>query len=87
MAKGYGFLKFSKVTFQVLGWFAFALSVISGVMILITGGTPEAPRFFGAIAILSGFLYLFIGVAASSVIRILLDIHSAVAGKEEFKSQ
>lgn len=83
MAKQYGFLKFSKVTFQVLGWIAFALSIISGIVIIVTGGTPEAPRLFGAIAILSGFLYLFIFLVASSIIGLLLDIKNTITKKEE----
>lgn len=82
MAKNYRFLRFSKWTFQVLGVVAFVLSIISGIVILITGGTPETPKLFGAIAILSGFLYLFIFFVAGNVLKLLLDISEALAKKE-----
>lgn len=82
MAKEYKFLRFSKWTFQVLGVVAFVLSIISGLVIVFTGGTPETPKLFGAIAILSGFLYLFIFFVAASGIRLLLDISEALTKKE-----
>lgn len=71
---GYKFLKASGFAFKVLGWVSLALGIIAGIVILIGGGTPEAPRLTGLVGIALGIIYWFIFYTGGEVIKVLLDI-------------
>lgn len=79
MEKKYKFLKVGSIVFKVLAWIALALGIVSCIVILVGGGTPEAPRVTSLIGLLLGAIYFFLFHVAGCVIRILLDI------KEEIK--
>ncbi|MEE8317941.1 MAG: hypothetical protein V3S13_03425 [Candidatus Omnitrophota bacterium] len=72
----YKFLKIGAVVFKGLAWLSVVIGVISGVIIFIGGGTPEAPRSTGFIGLLLGVVYYFLFFTASEVITLLLDVHN-----------
>ena len=74
MEKTYKFLGIAATIFKVLAWISLALGIISSLVILIGGGTPEAPRTTGIIGLLLGLVYFFIAFTASEVITLLLDL-------------
>ncbi|MFC1623723.1 hypothetical protein ACFL28_00165 [Candidatus Omnitrophota bacterium] len=76
MDKTCKFLKISSIIFKVLAWVSLAFGFISGVIIFIGGGGPDAPRATGFVAILLGMVYFFISFTASGVIALLLDIRT-----------
>jgi len=70
------FLGVSAIIFKVLAWVSVVVGVVSGLIIFIGGGTPEAPRATGFVGLLLGLVYYFIFFTASGVITVLLDIRS-----------
>jgi len=74
MEKRDKFLKVGSVIFKVLAWIALILGVVSCIVILVGGGTPEAPRVTSLIGLLLGAIYFFLFYTAGCVIRVLLDI-------------
>ncbi len=83
--KEYKFLKASRVIFKVLGWVALALGVITGIIVLVTGGgaptmtpqgveIPPTPKTAGLIFMVMGAFYFLILYTISEIISILLDI-------------
>ena len=76
MDKTFKFLKISSIIFKVLAWVSVAFGLISGIIIFIGGGAPDAPRVTGFLAILLGIIYFFISFTASGVIALLLDIRT-----------
>lgn len=78
MDKDYKFLSISSIIFKVLAWVFMAAGFVFSIVIFVGGGTPEAPRTTGFIAILLGLAYFFIFFIASEVITLLLEIHNKV---------
>jgi len=76
MNNGCKFLKTGAMIFKIMGWVSVVVGVISGLVIFIGGGTPEAPRSTGFIGLLLGLVYFFIFSMASEVITLLLDIRN-----------
>jgi len=74
MEKTYKFLGTAATIFKVLAWISLTLGVISSFIILIGGGTPEAPRTTGFIGLLLGLVYFFIAFTTSEIITLLLDL-------------
>jgi amino acid transporter len=83
--KEYKFLKTAKNIFKVLSWVVLALSIIVGVIVLVTGGgapivtpdgttMPATPRATGVVFMIMGAFYFLILYTISEMISILLDI-------------
>lgn len=70
----YGFLKVSSKVFKILAWTAAILGTLGFIIILVSGGTPEAPRFTSVLALAVGAIYFFIFYTASEIIKLLLDL-------------
>jgi len=87
MAQSYQFLRVSAKVFKVLAWVALALQVITGLVLLVTGGEPvliagvELPaRLVGVLNFVAAGLYFFSFWLMSGLIRLLLDIRSTLPG-------
>ena len=74
MAKSYGFLNTASTIFKILAWVALVLLVVVGVATVVTGGTPDVPRWTGLIFLVLGGWSFFQLFTFSSLIRLLLDI-------------
>jgi len=83
--KEYKFLKIARMIFKVLGWLVLALGIVTGAIVLITGGgaptitpqgieIPATPRVAGLIFMVMGAFYFFILYTISEIINILLDM-------------
>lgn len=81
----YKFLKAARIIFKILGWIMLALGIVTGIIVLITGGgavtiTPEGmeipptPKSAGLIFMVMGAFYFLILYTISEIISILLDI-------------
>jgi hypothetical protein len=60
--------------FKVFGWVAGALGVVFFFVILIGGGTPDAPRATSLLALVLGVFYLVFFYTVSEVVRLLANI-------------
>lgn len=78
MDKNYGFLRLAVSIFKVLAWVGVALGIVSSITILVGAGTPETPRWMGAVALIVGAVYLFIFLVASEIIKLLLEIKEKI---------
>ena len=76
MTGKYGFLKVSATVFRILAWVVVILGALAFIVILVGGGTPEAPRFTSVLALLLGAIYFFIFYTASEIIKLLLELAS-----------
>ena len=74
MAKSYGFLKAASTIFKVLAWVILVLLVVVGIATVVTGGTPDVPRWTGLIFLALGAWSFFQLFTFSSLIRLLLDV-------------
>ena len=74
MAVGHGFLRVSRIVFIVAGILLAAVLAIAGLVILIGGGTPDAPRMVGAGAVLYAVVLLFFSLTLAAMIKVLLEI-------------
>ena len=74
MAEKYGFLKVSALVFKILAWAVVILGTLAFIVILVGGGTPEAPRFTSVLALALGAIYFFVFYTASEMIKLLLDL-------------
>jgi len=83
--KEYKFLKSARMVFKILGWVALGLGVVTGAIVLVTGGgaptitpqgieIPATPRMAGLIFMVMGAFYFLILYTISEVINILLDL-------------
>ena len=54
-----------KLVFQIFGWIAAALGVVFFLIILIGGGSPDAPRATSILALVLGFIYFVFFFTAS----------------------
>jgi len=87
MAQPYKFLHVSATVFKVLAWVSLALQVITGLVLLVTGGEPiviagvELPaRLVGLLNFVAAGLYFFSFWLMSSLIKLLLEIRRALPG-------
>lgn len=76
MAKSYGFLHTASLIFKALAWVALVLLVVVGIATVVTGGTPDVPRWTGLIFLVLGAWSFFQLFTFGSLIRLLLDIAS-----------
>ncbi len=65
-----------KFVFQIFAWIAAALGLIFFFIILIGGGTPEAPRVTSLLALALGFFYFVFFYFISEILRLLMSIES-----------
>lgn len=81
----YKFLKVARTIFKVLGWIVLGLGIVTGAIVLITGGgaptitpqgveIPATPRVAGLIFMVMGAFYFLILFTISEIISILLDL-------------
>lgn len=87
MAQPYKFLRLGVVIFRVLAWVALALQVVSGLILVISGGEPvtigglDVPaRVVGILNFVAAAMYFFSLWLMGSLIQLLLDIRSHQAG-------
>ncbi len=68
----------SKITlvFKIFAWLASALGVVFFLIILIGGGTPDAPRATSILALVLGFFYFVFFYTVSEVIGLLMRIEN-----------
>jgi Zn-dependent protease with chaperone function len=74
MKEKYWILRKVALIFKVFAWIAATLGVVFCVIILVGGGTPEAPRATSLLALLLGFFYLVFFYMIAEVLRVLMDI-------------
>ena len=65
-----------KLTFQAFAWISAALGLVFFFIILIGGGTPEAPRATSILALALGFFYFVFFFLISEVLRLLAQIEA-----------
>lgn len=63
-----------KLAFQIFGWLAAVLGVVFFFVILIFGGSPEAPRSTSVLALGLGVFYFVFFFTVAEVIRLLSSI-------------
>jgi len=63
-----------KMIFQVFAWISAALGLVFFFIILIGGGSPDAPRATSLLALALGFFYLVFFYLISEVLRLLMQI-------------
>ena len=63
-----------KFVFQIFAWISAALGLVFFLIILIGGGTPEAPRVTSLLALALGFFYFVFFYLISEVIRLMIQI-------------
>lgn len=87
MAQPYKFLGISTVVFKVLAWVAVAVQVITGLILVISGGDPvniggiELPaRLVGVLNFVAAGIYFFSMWLMSNLIQLLLDIRAQLPG-------
>ena len=87
MAQPYKFLQVSVKVFRVLAWLALAVQVITGLILLITGGEPvvigglDLPaRVVGVLNLVAAGLYFYMFWLMGSLIQLWLDIRARLAG-------
>lgn len=87
MPQSYKFLRVSVVIFKVLAWLALAVQVITGLILVVTGGEPvfvggvEIPaRIVGILNFVAAGMYFFSLSLMSQLIKLWLDIRDAQTG-------
>ncbi len=63
-----------RLVFQIFGWISAALGLVFFFIILIGGGTPEAPRVTSLLALALGFFYFVFFFFISEILRLLINI-------------
>ncbi len=69
-------LKYIPWAFKSLALISAALGLVFFVIILIGGGTPDAPRVTSVLALILGFFYLLFFWTIAEVIGLLIKIES-----------
>lgn len=71
-----------KLVFRIFAWISGGLGVIFFFIILIGGGTPEAPRATSLLALALGFFYFVFFYSISEILRLLtnLDLNTRKKG-------
>lgn len=87
MVHTYRFLRVSVTVFKVLAWVTVAVQVITGLILIVTGGAPvliggvEIPaRLVGVLYFVAAAVYCFSLWLMSSLLRLLLDIRDRLPG-------
>ena len=62
------------LVFKIFAWIAAALGIAFFFIILIGGGTPEAPRATSILALVLGFFYLVFFYTIAEVLGLLIRI-------------
>jgi len=76
MNEKYGVLRKISMVLKAFAWIAAGLGVVFCVIILVGGGTPEAPRATSLLALLLGFFYLVFFYMISEVLNVVMDIEA-----------
>lgn len=63
-----------KFVFQIFAWIAAVLGLVFFLIILIGGGTPEAPRATSVLALVLGFFYFVFFYLIAEILRLLVQI-------------
>ena len=71
-----------RVVFQVFAWIAAALGVVFFLVILIGGGSPDAPRATSVLALGLGAFYFVFFFLVSEVLRLLTSIEQNTRKEE-----
>jgi len=74
MEEKYRALGWLRTTFKVLAYLSGGLGFIFFLIILIGGGTPEAPRATSILALVLGFIYLVLFYTISILLQLFSDI-------------
>jgi hypothetical protein len=69
-------LKYITVAFKSLGLISVLLGLVFFVIILVGGGSPEAPRATSVLALILGFFYLLFFWTIGEVIGLLVKIEA-----------
>lgn len=64
------------LVFKVFAWIAAALGVVFFFIILIGGGTPEAPRATSVLALVLGFFYFVFFYTVAEGLGLLMRIEA-----------
>ena len=65
-----------RFVFQIFGWISAGLGIVFFLIILIGGGTPEAPRITSLLALALGFFYFVFFFLISEVLRLLMQVEA-----------
>ena len=83
----YKFLRVSVTVFKVLAWLTMVFQVITGLILVITGGEPifigglELPtRVVGILNFVAAGVYFFSFWLMASLVRVVLDIRERLPG-------
>lgn len=68
--------------FQAFAWISVALGLVFCVIILVGGGTPEAPRATSVLALALGGFYFVFFFLVSEVVRLLVQIEQNTRGPQ-----
>lgn len=63
-----------KLIFQIFAWISVVLGLVFFFIILIGGGTPEAPRATSLLALALGFFYFVFFYLIAEVLKLLMQI-------------
>ena len=87
MAQPYKFLRASVTVFKVLAWVTLAVQVVTGLILIVTGGDPvlisglEVPaRLVGVLNFVAAGVYFFSLWLMSALVRLLLDVRDRLPG-------
>lgn len=87
MLETYKFLRVSITVFKVLAWVSLGLQIITGVILLVVGGSPvfvggiNVPaRVVGVLNFIVAIVYFFSLWLMANLIQLWLDIRSRVGG-------
>lgn len=69
-------LKYIPLSFKALALISALLGLVFFVIILVGGGSPEAPRATSVLALILGFFYLLFFWTIAEVIGLLIKIES-----------
>lgn len=69
-------LKYITVAFKSLGLISLLLGLVFFVIILVGGGSPDAPRATSILALILGFFYLLFFWTIGEVISLLIKIEA-----------
>ena len=65
-----------KLVFQIFAWISAVLGLVFFFIILIGGGTPEAPRATSVLALALGFFYFVFFYFIAEILRLLMAIEA-----------
>jgi hypothetical protein len=69
-------LKYIPLSFKTLGLISALLGLVFFIIILVGGGSPDAPRATSLLALILGFFYLLFFWTIAEVIGLLIKIES-----------